>query len=100
MRSHKTAAVTGVIVAALALTGCGDDLFSNMNGTRKANSTPPSATDSHSSAVDSPPNYGDNSRARRPGAMAREEQQKATAKAQEVKAALEAQQQRGQTSPK
>lgn len=99
MRSHKTAAVIGVAVAALALTGCGDDLFSNMNGTRKANSAPPSATDPHSPSVDSPPNYADNGAARRPGAMAREDQQVATAKAREVKATLKAQQQRGQIAP-
>ncbi|MER6624631.1 hypothetical protein [Streptomyces sp. NPDC000931] len=99
MRSHKTAAVIGVVVATLALSGCGDDLFSNMNGTRKANSEPPSTAGTHPPSADSPPNYGDNSAARRPGAMAREDQQVATAEAQEVKAALKAQQQRGQISP-
>lgn len=99
MRSHRTAAVIGVVVAALALTGCGDDLFSNLNGTRKASSAPPSAADTHSPSTDSPPSYGDNSAARRPGAMAREDQQAATGKTQEVKAALKTQQQRGRISP-
>ncbi|GHC45633.1 hypothetical protein GCM10010308_75930 [Streptomyces vinaceusdrappus] len=99
MPSHKTAAGIGVVAATLALTGCGNDLFSNMNGTRKANSAPPSATDPHSPPADSPPNYGDNTAARRPEAMAREDQQAATARTQEVKAALRTQQQRGRISP-
>ncbi|GHJ04640.1 hypothetical protein TPA0906_65050 [Streptomyces olivaceus] len=100
MRSPKTAAAVGVAIAALVLTGCGDDLFSNMNGTQKENSAPPSATETHSPSADSPPNYGDNGAARRSGAVAREDRQVAAGKVRDVKVALKAQQQRGQISPR
>lgn len=100
MRSHTIGAVFGVVVAALAPTGCGHDLFSHMNGTRKADSASPTATDPHPPSVDSPTNHGDNSAARRPGTMARKDQQTATARTREIKAALETQQQCGQIFPK
>ncbi|GAA2570942.1 MULTISPECIES: hypothetical protein [Streptomyces] len=99
MLSHRTVAVLGVVIASLALTGCGDDLFSNMNGTREANSAPASAAEPHEPAGDTSPHYEDNGAARRPGVMTREDKQVATVKAEAVKAALKAQRQRGQTSP-
>jgi hypothetical protein len=98
MLSHRTAVTFGAILASLALTGCGDDLFSNMNGTAKANSAPPTTAENRSPA-DSPPNYGDNSRVHRPGAMTRADEQAATSKAKDVRSALEEQQKRGSVSP-
>ncbi|KAF2780518.1 hypothetical protein STPH1_5188 [Streptomyces sp. OM5714] len=99
MPSRKTVAVICVAVASLALAGCGGDLFSNMNGTPEADSVPPSATAPHPPSGDSPPDYGDNGAARRSGTMARKDKGAAIAMAEDVKAALKAQQQRGQISP-
>ncbi|MEU9523318.1 hypothetical protein [Streptomyces sp. NPDC048224] len=98
MLSHRTAVTFGAIIASLTLTGCGDDLFSNMNGTAKANSAPPTTAENRSPSADSPPNYGDNSRVHRPGAMTRADEQAATSKAEDVRSALEEQQKRGSVS--
>ncbi|MEV5612831.1 hypothetical protein [Streptomyces sp. NPDC052225] len=100
MPPRRITAALVTATAALVLTGCsGDDLFSNMNGTRSASAEPPSPASSRPPIADAPPNYGDNSRVRRPKPMTPRDEQAATHLARDVRRVLETQREQGRISP-
>ncbi|MFE3184244.1 hypothetical protein ACFXKR_25740 [Streptomyces violascens] len=94
--------VLAATAAALALTGCGksaDDLFSNLNGHNPPRAQGSSAPTTQAPSSDTPPNYLDNNRARRPGEMTPEDESAARQKATAVKHALNELRMRGTISP-
>ncbi|MFE1953268.1 hypothetical protein ACFW9D_22700 [Streptomyces sp. NPDC059524] len=100
MSLRRITAVISTVAAALALSGCsGDDLFSNMNGTRAANSAAPAPASSRPPAGDAPPNYADNSRVRQPKDVATRDRAEAKHLAQEIQRVLETERERGRISP-
>ncbi|MEV0257266.1 hypothetical protein AB0H82_23805 [Streptomyces sp. NPDC050732] len=100
MSTWKPAAVT--VIAVTLLTGCGqsaDDLFSNLNGTHPTRRSDPGTPGTDLTHPETPPNYADNQRARRPGEMSPRDERRARQKATEIKRALGELRRRGRTSP-
>jgi hypothetical protein len=95
-----TATIGAAAAAALTLTACSaDDLFSNLNGTRSANSPRPSPADSQPPAADAPPNYADNNRARQPKDISSADRQAAARLAKDIERALERTRDQRQVTP-
>ncbi|MFG2811785.1 hypothetical protein [Streptomyces sp. NPDC048410] len=101
MLLRRTAIVGSLLVVSMTVGGCSeDDLFSNLNGTHAANSTPRSGAGQLSPDADALPNYGDNSSARRPRPMSATDEREALDKAKALRPVLEAQRKRGRVAPR
>ncbi|MFI1395244.1 hypothetical protein [Streptomyces sp. NPDC020681] len=101
MTTRKRIAVAAAATV-LTLAGCGtsaDDVFSNLNGTRAANSHDTNTPDPDAAGADAPPNYADNSRVRRAGEMSPQDEQSARQTATEVGRSLEELRRLGRISP-
>ncbi|WP_030607844.1 hypothetical protein [Streptomyces sclerotialus] len=101
MRKPTTAAVVAA-AGVLVLASCGisgDELFSNLNGTRASHARDTDTSGTQPPPADAPPNYADNSRVRQPGEMSAQDEKRARQKATEVKSALEDLRRRGEIDP-
>ncbi|MGW1974242.1 hypothetical protein [Streptomyces sp. NPDC001889] len=91
-----------VLVAALVLTGCGasqDELLVNWDSAKASVEPDPRPSGRETLGPDTPPNYADNSRARRPGEMSPQDEEQARRKAADVGQALEKLRREGRISP-
>lgn len=91
-----------IAVTALAVTGCGtstDDLFVNLNGANASVEPDPRTSSRATPGPDAPPNYADNSRARRPGEMSPQDETQARRTAGHIEQALEELRRNGRISP-